>query len=222
MAKRYCVYGWDDNYVLIPRGNGKIDIYDALREEDFAGGDGEYPSVGSVKEALELIEQHNKWDGGGDVNVEGMYFDFGGHDYGYRRADEEPNMFADDWLVSQRNGASAKKSQDVRKNVPDNPLGWGERCPSYLGVPVCPECGSPNLIVGKEFSGVSRCICSRCMTACYFDDNKYYDTKTGADNLRYTSDEIADMVLGKAKTKATSEQFSDMVKMQRAKNHEKK
>lgn len=73
--------------------------------------------------------------------------------------------------------ASTKKSKPaVKKN-------WGQKCVSYLDLPVCPNCGSPNLHELERNGNVTNCVCDRCDTKCWFDDS--FSTE-GRDTMRYT------------------------------------
>lgn len=83
------------------------------------------------------------------------------------------------WYVFDDADKSAKKS--LKKTDVNSTM-----CVNYLGLPVCPECGSPNLIVDNKESNVTNCQCSRCGALCHFDDS--FDM-TGGDRMRYTRDE---------------------------------
>lgn len=106
------VYGWDDNYVLVDHGDGEITIHDCIRDENIAGWHAGEDYVHSIKEALEFIEQYEGWDGGGDVNVEGVYYDFGGHDYSFKRnLKTEMGFDQTPYEVSKSTKKSQSKSQ---------------------------------------------------------------------------------------------------------------
>lgn len=81
----YAVYGWNDNYVLLINDKGQIMIYDSLSHQFIVGPYKEVNYLTSIPLALEYIEKYERWDGGGDVNVDGIYYDFGKHDYSFKR-----------------------------------------------------------------------------------------------------------------------------------------
>lgn len=85
MTYSYSVYGWNDNYVLHVHNDGKITIYDCVENRNIAGWHSSNDYLTSIPKALEFIEKYERWDGGGDVNVEGVYYDFGKHDYSFKR-----------------------------------------------------------------------------------------------------------------------------------------
>lgn len=59
----------------------------------------------------------------------------------------------------------------------------GDKCVNYLDLPVCPNCGSPNLHEIEHVDGITNCRCDRCNAKCWFDES--FDTSYGADHLRY-------------------------------------
>lgn len=82
---------------------------------------------------------------------------------------------------------------------------------NYLNIPVCPNCGSPNLHETDTDGEITNCWCDRCGTRCWFDSS--FDTETGADHVRYRIGESAKKMQTKPQT------FSEMVAKQRAKNN---
>lgn len=81
----YAVYGWNDNYVLLINDKGQIMIYNSLSHQFIVGPYKEVNYLTSIPLALEYIEKYERWNGGGDVNVDGVYYDFGKHDYSFKR-----------------------------------------------------------------------------------------------------------------------------------------
>ena len=201
------VYGWNDNYVLIDHGNGNITIYDCVAEENIAGWHAGMDYVHSIKEALEFIENYEGWDGGGDVNVEGVYYDFGGHDYSHKR-NLKIEMGFDQ--TPYEIGKSTKKSKTVKKGA------WGQKCVNYLDLPVCPNCGSPNLHELEKRGNVTNCICDRCDSKCWFDDS--FSTE-GRDTVRFTDN--LKIIESTKKSQPATKSFNDMVKEQRSKSVKK-
>ena len=111
--------------------------------------------------------------------------------------------------------ASTRKSKNVKKE------GRGKKCVNYLGMPVCPECGSPNLVEGEKDGDDTNCVCSRCYAKCWFNESDF-DTGYGADHLRYRNGEVPESFF-KSSTKKSKDapKFSDMVNKQRDKNIKK-
>lgn len=109
--------------------------------------------------------------------------------------------------------ASTKKSKIKKGNN-------GQKCVNYLGMPVCPECGSPNLVEGRMEGDVTPCVCSRCYAKCWFNETDF-DTGYGADHLRYRNGEVPESFIKSDKQKADT-LFSDMLKKQRTKNARQK
>ena len=91
-------------------------------------------------------------------------------------------------------GKMAKSS--VRKNQYDR------ECVNYLEMPVCPDCGSPNLVEMAESDGRVDCMCSRCGCECNFTRDRFQDDM-GA-RVRYSKEEWRDILLNKSAKKNKS------------------
>ena len=94
--------------------------------------------------------------------------------------------------------------------------GWGQKCASYLELPVCPNCGSPNLHELEKRGNVTNCICDRCDTKCWFDDS--FSTE-GRETVRFTDN--LKIIESTKKSQPATKSFNDMVQKQRNKNIKK-
>ena len=186
------VYGWNDNYVLIDHGNGNITIYDCVAEENIAGWHAGMDYVHSIKEALEFIENYEGWDGGGDVNVEGVYYDFGGHDYSHKR-NLKIEMGYDQ--TPYEVGKSTKKSQSVKKDDSEPRYKIEFMYKEYDGEYTAEECGKNVEVMLKDTEP----------TRLYNPHFTFYRTDAG-------------FKASTKKSQPATKSFNDMVAKQRDKN----
>ena len=102
------------------------------------------------------------------------------------------------------------QNKSVKKNE------WGQKCVNYLDLPVCPNCGSPNLHELEQRGNVTNCICDRCDSKCWFDDS--FSTE-GRDTVRFTDN--LKIIESTKKSQPATKSFNDMVQKQRNKNIQK-